>query len=75
MTKLLEKAVTAARGLPPDMQDAMARIMLAFAGEEQAVLRLTPEEEATFATSLDQSARGEFASDEAVYNVWAKHGL
>ena len=76
MTKLLEEAVTAIRRLPPEMQDHIARAMLAFAGEETGeVYILTPEEEAALAESEAEVARGEFASDEEVRAVWAKYGL
>jgi len=36
---------------------------------------LTPEEEADINDSLAEAARGEFATDEEVRAVWAKHGL
>jgi hypothetical protein len=75
MTDLLERAVAAARELPPDVQDEIARIVLTFAGEEPPVVQLTPEEEASLSESLAQSARREFATDEQVRAVWAKHGL
>jgi hypothetical protein len=75
MTDLLERAVQTARGLPLDMQDAMARIMLTFAGEEQPIIQLTPEEEASLVESLGHARRGEFATDEQVRAIWAKHGL
>ncbi len=74
MTKLLDRAVAAARALPPNAQDEIARIVLTYAGEEQSVVQLTAEEEASFAESLAQAARGEFATDEEVRAVWAKHG-
>jgi hypothetical protein len=75
MTKLLDQALEAARGLPPAMQDDMARIMLQFAGDEQPVLELTPEEDAALARSEAAAARGEFATDAEVRAVWSKHGL
>jgi len=76
MTKLLDKAVTAVRRLPPEMQDEIARAMLALAGEEGGeVYVLTPEEEAAIAESEAEVARGEFATDEEVRAVWAKFGL
>jgi hypothetical protein len=75
MTDLLERAVAAARELPPDMQDAVARIMLTFTGEDQPAVQLTAAEEASFAESLGQAARREFATDEQVRAIWAKHGL
>jgi hypothetical protein len=75
MTELFEKAVQTARALPPEMQDDLARLILTYAGEEQPVYELSPEEKASLAESLAQAARGEFASDEEVRAVWAKHGL
>lgn len=75
MTKLLEHAVEKVRGLSPEMQDDLARMLLQLAGEEQPVVQLTPEEEASFEESLAQAERGEFATDEEVRAIWAKHGL
>lgn len=75
MTDLLDHAVKAARTLPPDMQDAIAREMLAYAGFDDEVIALTPEEEASLAESLSQAACGEFATDERVQAIWAKYGL
>ncbi|MGA3063490.1 MAG: hypothetical protein ABSD90_09720 [Methylocystis sp.] len=75
MTKLLDQAVEAARVLPPEIQDALARMLLQFAGEDQPPLQLTAEEEASFEESLAQAERGEFATDEQMRAIWAKHGL
>jgi predicted transcriptional regulator len=75
MTKLFEHAVDVARGLPPEVQDDLARVLLELAGEDQAVVELTPEEEASLRESLAQADRGEFATDEEVRTVWAKYGL
>jgi hypothetical protein len=75
MTKLLEQAVETVRGLPPEMQDDLARMLLQLAGEDQPVLQLSAAEEASFDESLAQADRGEFASDEQVRTIWAKHGL
>ena len=75
MTDLLEKAVATARGLPPETQDEIARLVLAFVGDDESIYRLTPEEEADLDSSDGEVARGEFASDEEVRAIWAKHGL
>jgi hypothetical protein len=75
MTKLLERAVETVRGLPPEMQDELARMLLQLAGEDQPVLQLSAEEAASLDESLAQADRGEFASDEQVRAIWAKHGL
>jgi hypothetical protein len=75
MTKLLEQAIEAARRLPPDEQDDIARAILQLAsGDEISPVALTPEEREAIARSKAAAARGEFASDEEVRSVWAKHG-
>jgi hypothetical protein len=75
MTDLLDRALRAARELPPDAQNEIARLVLMMAGDDQPALLLSAEEEATFAESRAQAARREFATDEQVRAVWAKHGL
>ena len=75
MTKLLERVFATVRGLPPEMQDELARMLLQLAGENQPVLELSAEEEASFEKSLAQADRGEFATDAQVRAIWAKHGL
>jgi hypothetical protein len=75
MTKLFEHAVETVRGLSPEIQDDLARLLLQLAGEDQPVVQLTAEEEASFEASLAQADRGEFATEEQVCAVWAKHGL
>lgn len=75
MTKLLDRAVAAARALPPETQDEIARLLLQCVGEDQPVIPLTAEEEASLEDSIAQAARGEFATDEQVRAIWAKHGL
>jgi hypothetical protein len=75
MTKLLEEAVETVRGLPPEVQDDLARILLQLAGKDQPVVQLSSGEEATLAESLAQADRGEFATDEQVRAIWAKYDL
>jgi predicted transcriptional regulator len=75
MTELLEIAVAATRALPPEMQDDIARIMLTFVSEDHSVVELSADDKASLAESLAQAERGEFATDEQVRAVWAKHGL
>ena len=70
MTKLLERAVEAARGLPTETQ-----VVLQLAGEEEPQIALTAEERAALAVSKAAAARGEFATEDEVRRVWAKHGL
>jgi hypothetical protein len=75
MTKLLEEALEAVRRLPAESQDAIAHAMLALAGAGAEPAPLSSEEEAAIARSKDAANRGEFASDQQVRDVWAKHGL
>jgi predicted transcriptional regulator len=75
MTKLLEQAVETVRGLPPEVQDDLARILLQLAGKDQPVVQLSAADEASVAESLAQADRGEFASDEQVRAIWAKYDL
>jgi len=76
MTKLLDQAVEAARNLSPEAQDEIAHIVLRLAGaDDEPPVPLTPEEQAAVAASKSAAARGEFATDEQVRAVWAKHGL
>ena len=76
MTKLLDQALAAARSLPPDIQDDIARVVLRLTGaDDEPPLPLTPEEQAAIAASKAAAARDEFATDEQLRAVWAKHGL
>lgn len=75
MTELLEKAVAAARSLPPTVQDEIARTMLLLAEEQTEPVLMTAEERAAVARSQAAAARGEFATDEELQAVWAKVGL
>ena len=76
MTKLLDQALAAARSLPPETQDDIARFVLRLIGaDDEMPVPLTPEEQAAVAASKAAAAGGEFASDEEVRAVWAKHGL
>jgi len=75
MTRLLEQAVEVVSALPDEAQDDLARILLQLAGVEQPPYELTPEEAADLDASLADAANGEFATDEDIRAVWAKHGL
>jgi hypothetical protein len=77
MTRLLERALEAVRGLSDVEQDEIARTILALVGREDdgTPVPFTPEERAAIARSKAAAARGELASDDDVRAVWAKHGL
>lgn len=73
MTELFNHAVKAASELPAEMQDKIARVMLTLVGKREPVHQLTPKEEASFAKSLDQAARRDFAPTEQVQAIWSKY--
>jgi hypothetical protein len=75
MTKLFDQAVEAVRGLPPDAQDDIARILLQLAGNDAEPVPLSTDERTAIARSKAAAERGEFATDEQVRATWAKHGL
>ena len=76
MTTLLDKAVEFVRRLPLDDQDDIARAIMQLAGSDLvAPVVLSPEEREAIARSKAAASRGEFATDEQVQAVWAKHGL
>jgi hypothetical protein len=76
MTKLLDKAVAALRSLPAETQDDIARAVLLLTGhDDQTPYKLTSEEDTIIAASLAEAARGEFATDDEIRAIWAKHGL
>jgi hypothetical protein len=77
MTTLLDRALEAARTLPPAAQNDIARVVLRLAGadDEVAPVVLSPDEQAAIAVSKAAAARGEFATDKQVRAVWARHGL
>ena len=75
MTELLEQAVSTARTLSPEMQDEIARMVLAYAGHDEAVIDLTPEEEADLIEAQAEMERGEFATDAEVEAVFSKYRL
>ena len=77
MTRLLEHAIAAANNLPSDAQDDIARVILRLTGadDETAPVPLSPDERAAIEASKAAAALGEFATDEQVQAVWARHGL
>ncbi len=75
MTEVLEHALKTARSLPPAAQDEIARLILQLAADQGPPVVLTGDERAAIARSKAAAARGEFATDEQVRAVWAKHGL
>lgn len=75
MTDLFDTAFRVARGLPPAKQEAIARWILDLSGETRSPVELTPGEEAAIAASEAAEERGNYATEEEVRAIWAKHGL
>lgn len=76
MTKLLEEALEAVRRLPLRDQDNIARAILQLTGHNSpGTITLSTDEREAIARSKAAAGRGEFATDEQVRAVWAKHGL
>ena len=73
MTRLLDQAVATVAQLPHEQQDALARVLLQLAGQEQPPYLLTPEEEADLDASIAAESRGEFATDDEIRAIRAKH--
>jgi hypothetical protein len=76
MTKLLDDALKAVRNLPAETQDSIARVVLRLTGsDDETPVPLSADERVAIAASKAAAARGEFASDDQVRAVWAKHNL
>lgn len=75
MTALLDTAFDIARRLPAEEQDELARVLLRLAGHDQPPVVLTSDELASLEESLLQAERGQFATDDDIRAIWAKHGL
>ena len=73
MVKLLEEAVQKVQALPLEMQEQAARMLLAYAGDEEPILILTPEEEADLLEAQAEVRRGEFATAAEVEAIFAKY--
>lgn len=73
MTELLDRAVQTARALSPEMQDELARMVLAYAGGDDAVIALTPDEEADLIEAQAEKTRGDFATEAEVQAVLSKY--
>lgn len=70
MTKLLEQALATTDQLSPEMQDDLARLIMAFTSRKAEVYELSGEELA----ALDKAERGGFASDEEIAALWTPSG-
>jgi hypothetical protein len=72
MTKLLEQAVEKLQTLPADIQDQAAHMLLAYVGDEEASIELTPEEEVELTAAQAETARGHFSIEAELEALLAK---
>lgn len=76
MSTLLDEAIDAVKRLPVSAQDEIARAILRLSGQaDPEVATLSADERAAIDRSKDAAARGDFASEDEVARVWAKHEL
>jgi hypothetical protein len=66
MTKLLEKAVEAVRGLPADSQDEIARAMLRLVAHDGEPEAIDPAHLPAVLKGLSQARRGVFSTEAEV---------
>jgi hypothetical protein len=70
MTKLLDKAIEAARGLTPDEQDEISKMILAMAEGGDLDDDIEPEHLAAIDKGIAQADRREFATEEQIAAVF-----
>lgn len=75
MTTLMELALDRMKGLAPDTQDEVARMVLSFVGQDDEVFELTPDDVEAVRLSREAAARGDIATDDEVCALREKHGL
>ncbi len=77
MSDLMDEALDALRHVPAERRDEIARAVLQVVGSPLmgGVYAPDDEEAAELAESEAAANRGEFAPDDEVRAIWAKHGL
>lgn len=74
MTKLLEIAVEAARQLAPEEQDVLARTILEIVrGTDEEAYVLSDAQRAAIEVARQQVARGAFATEEEIDEIFKKY--
>jgi hypothetical protein len=74
MTELLERAVEALRRLPPETQDALARILLQWAEDDPSIVWLSADEEETSRASSLEPEGGGFATGDEIRAILGEQG-
>jgi hypothetical protein len=74
MTKLLDKAIEAAKQLQPEAQDELARTILYLVKNDGEPEEIDPEDLPDILEALAEVERGEFATDEEVEAAFRSFG-
>ena len=74
MTKLLDQAISKARDLSSDEQDALATIMLSVAEGDAFIPELDEESRVAIREGVAQARRGEFVPDDEIEALWKRYG-
>ena len=76
MSDLMDEAIDALRLVSADQRDEIARKVLQVAGVPADAVHVPDAEEAAELDESEAAAdRGEFATEDEVRAIWAKHGL
>ena len=70
MTKLLEEAIAHIQTLPEEEQNRAAEVLLIAFSKDERDYNFTDEQIAGIDHAIEQSQRGEFASDEEVREIF-----
>jgi len=74
MTRLLDQAISKARDLPSDEQDALATIMLSVAEGDAFIPELDEKTRVAIREGVAQARRGEFVPDDEIEALWKRYG-
>jgi hypothetical protein len=74
LSKRLQKAVEAAKAWSADRQEAAADLLEQMGRLESTPYELSADERADIEEALEEVRRGEFAGDDEVATVFARHG-
>jgi hypothetical protein len=74
MTKLLDKAIEAARGLTPDEQDEIAAMILAMAENDDEGEDIDPEDLQAVERGHDNMRNGRFATNQEMDTSFRRFG-
>ena len=74
MTELLDRAVEALRGLPPETQDALARVLLQWFEDDPSTVWLSAEDEEKLRAASLEPEGGGFATNDEIRAILGEPG-